>query len=70
MGQQIRKNVDFQAQPGKRDIEKHYYNNVLLSIMDEVVAKGPLLQAHPAFDPSSSSYVLKLFELLAKCFVM
>lgn len=61
MRDQIRNNVDFQSQTGKRDIEKHYYNNILISIMDLVVNKGPTIQGHPAFDPQSSHYVLKLF---------
>lgn len=70
MGDWIRRNVEFKAQPGKRDIDKHYYNNIALSIMDEVVAKGSTIQAHPAFDPNSSHYVQKLFELVGKCFLM
>lgn len=57
MVERVRKTVDFKAQPGRRDIDKHYYNTVVLSVLDEVITKAPSLQAHPAFDLKSSAYI-------------
>lgn len=61
MVERVNTNVDFKAQPGKRDIDKYYYNTVVLSILDEIITKAPLLQSHPAFDQKSSLYIEKLF---------
>jgi hypothetical protein len=43
---------------------------MLVSIMDEIVQKMPLMTSYPAFNSQNPNYLQKLFEFVAGCFLL
>ncbi len=42
-------NVDFEASPIKRDIDRNCYNNIMATILDLIVVNSKLILKYPSF---------------------
>ena len=53
----------------RKDFDKNYYNSLLGSLVEEIIAKSEVLFRHPAFDQANKAYLNCFYDFVGRCFV-
>ena len=65
----IKKHLNFHACPIKRDCEHNYYNDILITVMQEALTGYKTLVNYPSVAMSENGYYDKVIhEFLCECF--